>query len=98
MDRSDFVRELEAMPSVFDYEDADDGVFVACLLHPTAPPVIHIPDRTIAANGWDTLEAACVQGCNVDHITRTTGYFSKTSGWNKGKVGELKDRHRSRGL
>ena len=31
----------------------------------------------------------------VDHITRVTGYFSKVSGWNKGKKAELKDRFRS---
>lgn len=32
---------------------------------------------------------------NVDYITRVTGYFSKVSGWNKGKKEELKDRHRN---
>jgi len=32
----------------------------------------------------------------VDHITRVTGYFSKVSGWNKGKKAELKDRFRSK--
>ena len=32
---------------------------------------------------------------NVDGITRITGYFSKISGWNKGKLAELKDRYRS---
>ncbi|MEO0142796.1 MAG: anaerobic ribonucleoside-triphosphate reductase [candidate division WOR-3 bacterium] len=31
---------------------------------------------------------------NIDHITRVTGYFSKVSGWNKGKKAELKDRYR----
>lgn len=31
---------------------------------------------------------------NIDGITRITGYFSKISGWNKGKLGELKDRYR----
>ncbi|MEO0184779.1 MAG: anaerobic ribonucleoside-triphosphate reductase, partial [candidate division WOR-3 bacterium] len=31
----------------------------------------------------------------IDHITRVTGYFSKVSGWNKGKRAELKDRYRS---
>lgn len=34
-------------------------------------------------------------GRNVDHITRVTGYFAKTSGFNKGKTGELKDRHKT---
>jgi anaerobic ribonucleoside-triphosphate reductase len=32
----------------------------------------------------------------VDGITRVTGYFSKISGWNKGKQAELDDRFRSR--
>ena len=32
----------------------------------------------------------------VDHITRVTGYFTKVSGWNKGKKAELRDRYRSR--
>jgi len=36
--------------------------------------------------------------CNstdVDHITRVTGYFSRVSGWNKGKKAELTDRYKS---
>jgi len=33
---------------------------------------------------------------DVDGITRVTGYFSKVSGWNKGKKGELNDRFRSK--
>jgi ribonucleoside-triphosphate reductase len=32
---------------------------------------------------------------NIEGITRITGYFSRISGWNKGKTGELKDRFRS---
>ncbi|KPJ69001.1 ribonucleoside-triphosphate reductase [candidate division WOR-1 bacterium DG_54_3] len=35
------------------------------------------------------------QSENVEGITRITGYFSKVSGWNKGKLAELKDRHRN---
>jgi anaerobic ribonucleoside-triphosphate reductase len=31
----------------------------------------------------------------VEGITRITGYFTKISSWNKGKLGELRDRHRS---
>ncbi len=34
---------------------------------------------------------------NVDHITRVTGYFSRVSGWNRGKRAELIDRYK-RGL
>ncbi|MBU0502597.1 MAG: anaerobic ribonucleoside-triphosphate reductase, partial [Candidatus Margulisbacteria bacterium] len=35
------------------------------------------------------------QSANIEGITRITGYFSKTSGWNKGKVAELRERHKS---
>jgi len=41
------------------------------------------------------LEKILVGGRNVDHITRVTGYFSRISGWNRGKRGELADRHRT---
>jgi len=34
------------------------------------------------------------QSKKVDGITRITGYYSFTSGWNKGKKGELADRYR----
>ena len=34
-------------------------------------------------------------GWNCKHITRVTGYFSYTEGWNKGKVQELNDRNRT---
>jgi ribonucleoside-triphosphate reductase len=34
----------------------------------------------------------------VDGITRITGYFTKTSIWNKGKRGELAERYRNPGL
>jgi ribonucleoside-triphosphate reductase len=32
---------------------------------------------------------------NVEQITRITGYFTRVSGWNAGKRGELRDRHRN---
>jgi ribonucleoside-triphosphate reductase len=32
---------------------------------------------------------------NVDGITRITGYFTKVSSWNKGKLGELHDRYKN---
>lgn len=35
------------------------------------------------------------KGENVRHICRVTGYFSWIEGWNKGKLAELADRHRS---
>jgi len=35
---------------------------------------------------------------DVDGITRITGYFTKVSSWNKGKIGELRDRYRNQGF
>lgn len=29
---------------------------------------------------------------NIESMTRVTGFFSKVGSWNKGKIGELKDR------
>lgn len=34
-------------------------------------------------------------GEDLECITRITGYFTKLSSWNKGKIGELKDRYRN---
>jgi ribonucleoside-triphosphate reductase len=43
------------------------------------------------------LKEACDYcGClEVEGITRITGYFTKISSWNKGKLGELHDRYRN---
>ena len=35
---------------------------------------------------------------DIDGITRITGYFTKISSWNKGKLGELRDRYRNQGF
>jgi len=45
------------------------------------------------------LKSACpwCGSTDVDGITRITGYFTRISSWNKGKLGELKDRYRNNG-
>jgi len=35
---------------------------------------------------------------DIEGITRITGYFTKISSWNKGKIGELKARNRNKGF
>ena len=35
---------------------------------------------------------------NLEQITRITGYFTKVHSWNKGKLGELKERYRNPGF
>ena len=48
------------------------------------------------SRGLQTTCAYCHSG-HVDGITRITGYFTKVSSWNKGKLGELRDRFRNKG-
>jgi anaerobic ribonucleoside-triphosphate reductase len=77
----------------WDYQVDDKGVLIR---NTRLETLTHCSFEAIEKNTIDTLTAACAQGKDVDHITRVTGYFSRTSGWNKGKAAELKDRHRSR--
>ncbi|RMG90615.1 MAG: anaerobic ribonucleoside-triphosphate reductase [Candidatus Dadabacteria bacterium] len=46
------------------------------------------------------LQETCPQcgSDEVEGITRITGYFTKISSWNKGKIGELHDRQRTAGF
>ena len=50
--------------------------------------------RITPAELWREL----TQGLDMEYITRITGYFTKVSSWNKGKLGELRDRMRNRSL
>jgi len=55
----------------------------------------HFSVEAIRNNDKYFLVNQTIQGKNVDHITRITGYFTRTSSWNKGKLGEFMDRYRS---
>lgn len=77
----------------WDYRLDDRGMLIR---NGRLETLTHVTFRAIERSSLDALTAACAQGRDVDHITRVTGYFSRTSGWNKGKAGELKDRHKSR--
>ena len=55
---------------------------------------LKIEPRALVGLTPEKLDSLLVAGRDVDHITRITGYFSKVGGWNKGKLGELKDRQR----
>jgi len=59
-------------------------------------PMVFVPQVLIDEGiSQPHLEKICHAGRNIEHITRVTGYFSKVSGWNKGKTAELKDRVRT---
>ena len=55
----------------------------------------HVAYDTLSRRSLQDIELGSHGGRNVDWETRVTGFFSKVSGWNKGKRGELKDRYRS---
>lgn len=77
----------------WDYQLDEKGMLIR---NSRLETLTHATFQAIERSALDELTAACTQGKDVDHITRVTGYFSRTSGWNKGKTAELKDRYRSR--
>lgn len=74
------------------YTMDDRGILIKSARFET---LTHATFRAVDENTIATVLASCVQGRDVDHITRVTGYFSRTSGFNKGKQAELRDRYRS---
>ncbi len=76
----------------WDYQLDDKGIVIR---NDRFETLTHATFDAVDTNTLKAITASCSQGRDVDHITRVTGYFSRTSGWNKGKAGELKDRHRS---
>jgi ribonucleoside-triphosphate reductase len=40
----------------------------------------------------EEAQCACCGSTNIEMMTRVTGFFSKIHGWNRGKIGELRDR------
>ena len=102
MERAEFLAMLDGDDS-YDYwlddEEVDSPVTVMWYRQGRRPgedpaAVTKLEWFAVEQNDWPTLDKACKQGKDVDHISRVTGYFSKTSGWNRGKQAELKDRAR----
>jgi hypothetical protein len=75
----------------WDYQLDDEGVLIK---NDRFETLTHCTFEAIENSTLEAIAGACAQGRDVDHITRVTGYFSRTSGWNKGKTAELRDRHR----
>ena len=57
---------------------------------------LKIEPKALPSLTAEKLTKLLVGGRDVEHITRVTGYFSRVSGWNRGKRGELVDRHRTK--
>ena len=95
MEKQDFIEFLSSETDHFDMAEAPmdgkDGLYVKNKTYDTET---HFTNDVISQMELKDLVVATHQGRNIEHMTRVTGYFSKVQGWNKGKVGELKDRSR----
>lgn len=94
----DFRAYLKGHSSEFEFEphthNGIDGVLVTNKIYGTKT---HFSKKAIENNDIIALVNATHQGKNIDQITRITGYFSRIRFWNKGKIGELRERHRNKG-
>jgi len=86
----------EAQPS----KEAIADFVIKTFKHTTNDQIAFSPEFTTCnkcnrtSRGLSDTCTYCGSG-DVDGITRITGYFTKVSSWNKGKLGELKDRYRN---
>ncbi|PKK81670.1 MAG: hypothetical protein CVT47_01210 [Thermoplasmata archaeon HGW-Thermoplasmata-2] len=94
----EFVGFLKARPAEYDVEpktiNGADGVVVENKMFSTKT---HFTGAAIEGNDMVALLTATHHGKNTTHMTRITGYFSRIEGWNKGKLGELRDRYKNEG-
>jgi len=77
-------------------EDEDGNIYLRHSVFDTDGTKLKIEPKALPELTEAKLDKVLVGGRNVEHITRVTGYFSRVSGWNKGKRGELVDRERVR--
>jgi len=78
--------------SHLDYQMDDKGILIK---NDRFQTLTHVTFKAVEENGAETILKSTAQGKDVTQITRVTGYFSRVSGWNKGKTAELADRHRT---
>lgn len=85
---------LENNPQIEWTEDEDGNLYLRHSVFADANEKVKIETGALEKVTPEQLEKILVGGRNVEHITRVTGYFSRVSGWNKGKRGELAERER----
>ena len=92
MELQELKEKLMTEKATFSFEEADGGLYIANKRYDTK---IFASYEAIARHEWHTIKAQSIGGKDVLHITRVTGYFTIIEGWNKGKLGELRDRNRA---
>ncbi|MBU1026293.1 MAG: anaerobic ribonucleoside-triphosphate reductase [Candidatus Margulisbacteria bacterium] len=85
---------LENNPQVQWRQDDEGNLYLRHSQFDGEHEKVKIEPDALAKITPEKLEQVLIGGRNVEHITRVTGYFSRVSGWNKGKRGELMDRQR----
>jgi anaerobic ribonucleoside-triphosphate reductase len=75
-------------------EDDEGNLYLRHSIYDKANEKIKIEPKALTNLTPQMLEQILIGGRNIEHITRITGYFSRVSGWNQGKRGELTDRKR----
>ena len=95
MELDKFINYLSENGDTFEWQEGElenkKGIFVKNNQFDTKT---HFTYEVIEKFDLNALITQTYHGKNVEHITRVTGFFSKVGSWNKGKLGELKDRHR----
>jgi Anaerobic ribonucleoside-triphosphate reductase len=85
---------LESNPHVVWAQDNEGDLLLRHELYDSEDEKLKITPKALKELTPEKLEQVLIGGRNIEHITRVTGYFSRVSGWNKGKRGELADRTR----
>jgi len=91
MKRKDLIAKIADSHERYQWQEDKTGILIRDAKFET---ITHFTFAALRRLTFKQIQAACVQGKDVDHVSRVTGYFSKISQWNKGKQAELKDRHR----
>lgn len=85
---------LESRPHVLWTQDEAGNFYFKHEIYDSENEKVKVEQKALAKLTPVELDKILTAGRNVEHITRVTGYFSRISGWNKGKKGELADRYR----
>ena len=92
MELQELKDKLSAEKHIYDFTEEGGDVIIRNKKFGTK---IRCSAEAVAKHDWAAIKSQTVGGRDVNHITRVTGYFTIVEGWNKGKLGELKDRYHS---
>lgn len=94
MTRAELDTYLESRPHVLWAIDDGGNFYFRHDQYDDEHQKVKVEPRALAELTAEKLDQVLIAGRNIEHITRITGYFSRVSGWNKGKKGELAERSR----